>query len=389
MPIQKVFSFQILIKIKENSVDLFSLLICYIHRYMVKKPTIFAPDTSSGPQEALGQSEAFLAFQERLSQVARVNRPVLLIGERGTGKELAAARLHYLSEQWQGSFVTLHCAALSPGLIEAELFGHEAGAFTGATRQRLGRFESAHNGTLFLDEIGNIPLETQEKVLRVVEYGSFERVGSSQPIETHVRIIGATNADLKALAARGQFRADLLDRLSFEVLFLPPLRERPEDIVLLTNRFAARMAFELGREDVPQFSDAARAVLDHYPWPGNVRELKNVVERAVYRADTSLIHEADIVLDPFQTPFQPAPQASGEREEEPAVFPRTVSTNESASSMPFTQAVQEFECRLLANGLRATRYNQKQAAERLGLTYHQFRGLYRKYEERLQRQEDE
>ena len=351
---------------------------------MAKKPTAFTPDTSSGPQEALGQSEAFLAFQERLSRVARVNRPVLLIGERGTGKELAAARLHYLSERWQGPFVTLHCAALSPGLIEAELFGHEAGAFTGATRQRLGRFESAHNGTLFLDEIGNIPLETQEKILRVVEYGSFERVGSSQPIGSDVRIIGATNADLRALAARGQFRADLLDRLSFEVLFLPPLRERPEDIVLLTDHFAARMAFELGREDVPQFSDAARAVLDNYPWPGNVRELKNVVERAVYRADTMLIRETDIVLDPFQ----PSPQASGEQEEEPAVFPRAVPTDESASHTSFTQAVQEFECRLLTNGLRATRYNQKRTAERLGLSYHQFRGLYRKYAQRLQRQED-
>lgn len=356
---------------------------------MAKKTTSFAPDTSSGPQEALGQSEAFLAFQERLSQVARVNRPVLLIGERGTGKELAAARLHYLSERWQGPFVTLHCAALSPSLIEAELFGHEAGAFTGATRQRLGRFETAHNGTLFLDEIGNIPLETQEKILRVVEYGSFERVGSSQPIETHVRIIGATNADLKALAARGQFRADLLDRLSFEVLFLPPLRERPEDIMLLTNHFAARMAFELGREDVPQFSDTARTVLDNYPWPGNVRELKNVVERAVYRADAGLIRETDIVLDPFQAPFPPTAQTSEEREEEPAVFPRAVPADESAAPTSFTQAVQEFECRLLANGLRATRYNQKKTAERLGLTYHQFRGLYRKYAEHLQRQEDE
>ncbi len=320
--------------------------------------------------------------------MARVNRPVLLIGERGTGKELAAARLHYLSERWQGPFVTLHCAALSPGLIEAELFGHEAGAFTGATRQRLGRFETAHNGSLFLDEIGNIPLETQEKILRVVEYGSFERVGSSQPIESNVRIIGATNADLKALAARGRFRADLLDRLSFEVLFLPPLRERPEDIVLLTNHFAARMAFELGREDVPQFSDAAQTVLDNYPWPGNVRELKNVVERAVYRADTVLIRETDIVLDPFQPSFQPAPQESEEREEEHVAFPQTISTAESAAHPSFTQAVQEFECRLLANGLRTTRYNQKQTAERLGLTYHQFRGLYRKYAQRLQRQED-
>ena len=356
---------------------------------MAKKTTPIASHTSFGPQEALGQSEAFLAFQERLSQVARVNRPVLLIGERGTGKELAAARLHYLSERWQGPLVTLHCAALSPSLIEAELFGHEAGAFTGATRQRLGRFETAHNGTLFLDEIGQIPLETQEKILRVVEYGSFERVGSSQPVESDVRIIGATNADLKALAARGRFRADLLDRLSFEVLFLPPLRERPEDIVLLTNHFAVRMAFELGREDVPQFNDAARTVLDNYPWPGNVRELKNVVERAVYRADAGLIRETDIVLDPFQAPFQPAAQASGEREEEPAAFPRAVPTDGSASHPSFTQAVQEFECRLLENGLRATRYNQKKTAERLGLTYHQFRGLYRKYAERLQRQEDE
>ncbi len=321
--------------------------------------------------------------------MARVNRPVLLIGERGTGKELAAARLHYLSERWQGPFVTLHCAALSPGLIEAELFGHEAGAFTGATRQRLGRFESAHNGTLFLDEIGNIPLETQEKILRVVEYSSFERVGSSQPIESNVRIIGATNADLKALALRGRFRADLLDRLSFEVLFLPPLRERPEDIVFLTNHFAARMAFELGREDVPQFSDAAQAVLDNYPWPGNIRELKNVVERAVYRADTSLIRETDIVLDPFQTPFQLTPQESEKGEEEHSAFPQTISTGESVSPASFTQAVQEFECRLLENGLRATHYNQKKTAERLGLTYHQFRGLYRKYAERLQRQEDE
>ncbi len=354
---------------------------------MAKKST--SPTSHFGPQEALGQSEAFLAFQERLSRVAQVNRPVLLIGERGTGKELAAARLHYLSERWQEILVTLHCAALSPSLIEAELFGYEAGAFTGATRRRLGRFETAHNGTLFLDEVGQIPLETQEKILRVVEYGSFERVGSPQPVESDVRIIGATNVDLKALAARGRFRADLLDRLSFEVLFLPSLRERPEDIVLLTNHFAARMAFELGREDVPQFSDEARGVLDDYPWPGNVRELKNVVERAVYRADTTVIRETDIVLDPFQAPFQPAAQTSEEREENLAAFPQATSTEEGDSPTSFTQAVQAFECRLLANGLHAARYNQKKAAERLGLTYHQFRGLYRKYAERLQRRENE
>ena len=197
--------------------------------------------------EALGQSEPFLAFQERLSRVAPVNRPVLLIGERGTGKELAAARLHYLSDRWQAPMVALNCAALSPALIESELFGYEKGAFTGALQRRFGRFESADHGTLFLDEIGSIPLEVQEKILRVVEYNVFERVGSSESIEVDVRIIAATNADLNDLARKNRFKQDLLDRLSFEVLCLPPLRERKEDIVLLAGHFAGTMALELGR----------------------------------------------------------------------------------------------------------------------------------------------
>ena len=228
-------------------------------------------------QEALGQSEAFLTFQEHLSRAARVDRPVLILGERGTGKELAATRLHFLSKRWQQPFVALNCAALSPSLIESELFGHEAGAFTGATARRVGRFEMANEGTLFLDEIGLIPTETQEKILRAVEYGVFERVGSSRPVRVDVRIIGATNADLRTLAHAGRFRQDLLDRLSFEVLHLPPLRARQEDIMLLANHFAARMAHELGWEDVPEFSDEAIMALEGYPWPGNVRELKNVV----------------------------------------------------------------------------------------------------------------
>ena len=162
--------------------------------------------------EALGQSEAFLAFQEQLSRVARVDRPVLIFGERGTGKELATARLHYLSARWQEPFVALNCSALAASLIEAELFGHEEGAFTGAVKRRTGRFEQASSGTLFLDEIGNIPLTTQEKILRVVEYGSFERVGSSTPIQVDVRIIGATNVNLADLADEGRFMRDLLDR---------------------------------------------------------------------------------------------------------------------------------------------------------------------------------
>ena len=348
-------------------------------------------DLQANPQitsmEALGQSESFLEFQEQLSRVAQVNRPVLLVGERGTGKELAASRLHYLSARWQGPFVTLNCAALSPALIEAELFGHEEGAFTGATRRRLGRFETANGGSLFLDEIGQIPPEAQEKILRAVEYGSFERVGSSQPILVQVQIIGATNADLKALAAQGRFKSDLLDRLSFEVLFLPPLRERREDIFLLANHFAARMAFELGKDSVPRFSEDALTSLDRYQWPGNIRELKNVVERAVYRADSATIRDSDIVTDPFQSPFrlstpdvpdslhQTSIRGPGERE--PGVPLRRV-------DKPFIESVQDFECLLLERALKKTRYNQRKTAAQLGLTYHQFRGLYRKYAHRLQ-----
>ena len=328
-----------------------------------------------GRAEALGQSEIFLEFQERLSRVARVNRPAVLIGERGSGKELAVSRLHYLSPRWQGPLLALNCAALSPTLIESELFGHEQGAFTGAVGRRAGRFEAADSGTLFLDEIGQIPLEVQEKILRVVEYGSFERVGGSQPIQADVRIIGATNADLAELAKHGRFKPDLLDRLSFEVLFVPPLRERRSDILLLTRHFAGRMAFELGRHEVPHFSPAAIAALEAYHWPGNIRELKNVVERAVYRSDNGRVTESDIIVDPFRSPFRAGPQAPGDTpaETEAQQVPHGVETK------PFTQAVQELEIALLRKALSRAKYNQRKAAESLGLTYHQFRGLCRKY----------
>ncbi len=333
-----------------------------------------------GRIEALGQSEVFLEFQERLSRVARVNRPVLLIGERGSGKELAVSRLHYLSPRWEGPLVALNCAALSPTLIESELFGHEEGAFTGAVRRRAGRFEAAHGGTLFLDEMGQIPLEVQEKILRVVEYSTFERVGGSQPIQVDVRILGATNADLAALAKEERFKPDLLDRLSFEVLFVPPLRERKRDILLLANHFAARMAFELGREEVPHFSQDAVAALERYHWPGNIRELKNVIERAVYRSDEALITQADIIVNPFHSPFRTlvAPEARLEKQTEAPVSANPVLPAE-LENKPFTQAVQELEITLLRKALTATKYNQRKAAQSLGLTYHQFRGLCRKY----------
>jgi psp operon transcriptional activator len=315
---------------------------------------------------------------EKLSRVAKVDRPVLFMGERGTGKELAVSKLHYLSLRWQGPLVALNCAALAPTLMESELFGHEEGAFTGATRHRKGRFESASGGTLFLDEIGNIPVEVQEKILRVVEYRTFEQVGSSKSIHTDVRIIGATNADLLTMTAEGRFKRDLLDRLSFEVLFLPALRERMGDILLLANHFAARMAFELGRQEIPEFSDEAVTALERYPWPGNVRELKNVVERAVYRSDSARI--TDITFDPFRPSYGEVLTKDPEANGEPGALTKT---RPVPVEKPFSEAVLELEIQLLKRALKKAQYNQRRAAQILGLTYHQFRGLYRKHKDHL------
>ena len=359
-------------------------------------------DTEAGPTtvghfEAIGQSKNFLDFQERLRQVAPVDRPVLLLGERGTGKEMAAQRLHYLSRRWGQPFVTLNCSALAPSLIESELFGHEAGAFTGAARQRIGRFEAANDGTLFLDEISLIPLETQEKILRVVEYGAFERVGGTRSVQVDVRIIGATNTDLSQEAAQGRFKRDLLDRLSFEVLFLPALRERKEDILLLANYFASRMAFELKREEIPEFSEDAIAKITDYRWPGNIRELKNVVERAVYRSETATIGEID--FDPFRSPYgavaTPAPRpVATTAGAEPATAPTTRPSQEilpdflDPDRVSLPEALREVELQFLRRALKRSRYNQRAAAKSLGLTYDQFRRLYRKHADALKTDEE-
>ena len=235
-------------------------------------------------QPLIGESPVFLEVLERVSRVAQLNRPVLVVGERGTGKELIAARIHYLSPRWDRPFVKLNCAALTESLLETELFGHEAGSFTGATRRRLGRFELANEGSMFLDELAITSDRVQEKILRVIEYGELERVGGNDTILTDVRIIGATNEDLPALAGQGKFRADLLDRLAFDVITLPPLRERTEDILPLATHFAVKMSGELGLELFQGFSEPALDLLMEYDWPGNVRELKNVIERAVYTA---------------------------------------------------------------------------------------------------------
>jgi psp operon transcriptional activator len=232
----------------------------------------------------LGEAPAFLEMLAHVSRIAPLDRPVLIVGERGTGKELIAARLNFLSARWEKPFVQVNCGALAESLLDSELFGHEAGAFTGAVRRRLSRFEIADGGTLFLDEIANASLAVQEKILRVIEYGTFERVGGNEQQRVDVRILAATNIDLPHLAATGKFRADLLDRLAFDVVTLPPLRHRREDIPLLAAHFAQRMMRELKRDYFPGFTPEAEASLLAHPWPGNVRELRNAVERSVARA---------------------------------------------------------------------------------------------------------
>ncbi|MGD9021193.1 MAG: phage shock protein operon transcriptional activator [Lysobacterales bacterium] len=322
-------------------------------------------------QQLIGESPAFLEVLEHVSRVAPLNRPVLVIGERGTGKELIAARIHFLSGRWDYPFIKLNCAALAESLLETELFGHEAGSFTGAAKRRLGRFELANKGSLFLDELSSTSSAIQEKILRVIEYGDFERVGGSETIRTNVRIIGATNEDLPGLAEEGKFREDLLDRLAFDVITLPPLRERPGDIMTLAEHFAVKMAGELGQDVFNGFSEQARNALQDYYWPGNVRELKNVVERAVYACQDYEQPIVDIVFDPFDSPWRPGNQAGAEAAK-PADLP--------AAPYDFKQHIQDEEIRRIKDAMERCRFNQKKTAEFLGMTYHQLRGYLRKYE---------
>lgn len=324
-------------------------------------------------QPLLGESPVFLAVLEQASRVAPLSKPVLLIGERGTGKELIAARVHYLSQRWDRPFIKLNCAALAESLLETELFGHEAGAFTGARGRHQGRFEQADTGTLFLDELSNTSARIQEKVLRVIEYGEFERVGGSKSIRCDVRIVGATNEDLPALAAAGRFREDLLDRLAFDVITLPPLRARREDILPLAEHFAQRMVRELGRDYFPGFTAEAKENLQNYRWPGNVRELKNVVERAVYRSEDPDAEIDEIQFDPFDSPFRPASPAGDGVSKGDGADP-------AAGPLDYKEAVADYEVRLLKHALEANQFNQRRTAEYLGLTYDQLRGQLKKYD---------
>ncbi|NRQ43944.1 phage shock protein operon transcriptional activator [Rheinheimera sp. YQF-2] len=345
----------------------------------------------------VGQSNSFLNVLDQVSQIAPLDKPVLIIGERGTGKELIAARLHFLSQRWDQQYITLNCASLNENLLESELFGHEAGAFTGAAKRHEGRFERAHGGTLFLDELANTPGLVQEKLLRVIEYGEFERVGGSRSIKTDVRLICATNEDLPLLADQGEFRADLLDRLAFDVITLPPMRERREDILQLAEHFAINMARELGFELFSGFSEKAKRTLLDYHWPGNVRELKNVVERSVYRTNNAYVPVHDIQLDPFESPFRPKQRIKAARPQQHAAADGTAAVSPAAKAaiadddnkaqqvdfsqvQDFKTLSQDFEVNLIKQALAASQFNQKKTAELLNLTYHQLRGYMKKYQ---------
>jgi psp operon transcriptional activator len=338
----------------------------------------------NSPPRMIGESASFLEMQEHVSRVAPLNKPVLIVGERGTGKELIAARLHFLSKRWQQNFLKINCAAMSDSLLESQLFGHEAGAFTGATSQRKGYFERADGGTLFLDELANTAMPVQEKILRIIEYGELERLGGSKTLQIDVRIIAATNEDLPSLAKRKKFRDDLLDRLAFDVITLPPLRARSEDILVLAQHFAVGMVKEIGGEYFHGFSSKVEKMLQAHHWPGNVRELKNVVERAVYQNIDKPI--TTLVFNPFESPYRLGVQLSESKSAESLASAESVVFEESEvdlsgqESLDFKNHVQEYEIRLLKEAMKKNQFNQRKAATFLHMSYHQLRGYLRKYD---------
>ena len=323
-------------------------------------------------ENIIGNSSALTEALDQLSHLARVNRPILLLGERGTGKELAAQRLHYLSARWEAPLIKVNCASLADSLLESELFGHEPGAFTGATRTRRGRFERADGGTLFLDELGTLSLRLQEKLLRLVEYGEFERLGGQETLQVDVRVVAATNVDLRTEVIETRFRADLLDRLSFDVVHLPALRHRIEDIGVLAQHFAVQMCAELGWSLFAGFTESALRTLEQHAWPGNIRELKNAVERSLFRWNDPESPVGTVIVDPFLSPFSEETPATTENEQL-----NTVSRSDEPAD--FQTQIQQLEKKLLHAALAKNGHNQRRTAADLGLSYDQMRGMVRKY----------
>ncbi|MEM9401925.1 MAG: phage shock protein operon transcriptional activator [Pseudomonadota bacterium] len=322
-------------------------------------------------QQIIGEAPAFLEMLEHVSGAAPLTKPVLVVGERGTGKELIASRLHFLSDRWDSALVKVNCAALTESILESELFGHEAGAFTGAVREHIGHFERADGGTLVLDEIGTTSVRMQEKILRAIEYGEIQRVGGNETIQVNPRIVGSTNADLRQLAHEGRFRHDLLDRLAFDVITMPPLRDRTEDILPLAYAFAVNMAAELKHELFAGFTSRASSELLKHKWPGNVRELKNTIERSVYRASDPNKPLAKIAFDPFDSPFNPAPNPGETVAPTPARLAPLL-------PMDLKSRMRETEKECIVAAMTRSKYNQRMAADLLGLSYDQLRGRLKK-----------
>ncbi len=296
------------------------------------------------PSAIVGNSPEMQAVYRLISQVSGSDTTVLLRGENGTGKELVAQAIHSASPRCERPFVKVSCAALSEGLVESELFGHEKGAFTGAVSARKGRFELAHGGTLFLDEVGDLSPSMQVKLLRVLQEHEFERVGGSSTIKADVRLIAASNRDLEKLTESGQFRLDLYYRLNVFPIHIPPLRERPTDILLLADYFVERCCAKSGKR-VLRISTPAIDLLMGYHWPGNVRELENCIERAVLLSDDEVIHGHHL--------------------------PPTLQTAESAAAVPrgtLASALANVERELLVEALKSARGNMAAAAESLGVT---------------------
>jgi len=302
--------------------------------------------------QIVGESPEIKAMIDRIQRVAPVPRPLLITGERGTGKELVARAIHFSAGPATRPIVSVNCAAFADALLESELFGHEKGAFTGADQPRQGKFEQADGGTLFLDEIGHMSTVFQKKILRVVEYGTFTRVGGTKELRSSARVVAATNVDLRDRIRSGEFLSDLYDRLSFETVRVPPLREREGDIHVLARHFLNQFALEIPAFRDRRLSGEALRRLNRYRFPGNVRELKNIIERAACR-DTG----SEISLDDLGLQF----------DDEPA-----------SKRGSLQEKVESYRRRLIADALKDAGGNQARAARALGLSYHQFRYYHRK-----------
>jgi DNA-binding NtrC family response regulator len=306
----------------------------------------------------VGEHPSMKQASQMTQRVAATDSTVLLLGESGTGKELFARAIHHLSPRAEHPFVALNCAAIPEGLVENELFGHERGAYTGAGARKIGKLELAHRGTLFLDEIGELPLGIQSKLLRVLEEKKFERVGGTQEIEVSVRILTATNKDLRAAVADKSFREDLFFRISAVPITIPPLRDRGDDVLLLAEHFLERFRREF-RKPALKFSDATRARLLTYSWPGNVRELQNAVERAAILTNGPMIDASGLQL-PAARPT--AEQLPGGMLEEQFLW-------EGPLDEVSQRAVAHVERFKIQSALQESKWNKTRAAEKLGVSY--------------------